>query len=296
MKKNEIYKIWKDLWINNNKIDKVLLKITDLSKSQLFLNEEIDDKYIEKVKLYFQRLNKGEPIEYVLNNAEFYSLDFYVDNRVLIPRNDTEVMVYEVLNEVKKLNSKELYLIDVWTWSSCIPISIFKNTNLFENAFVIDISKKALEISKINIKKYKLEKKIKQIEWNLLNYFLDFSNWNINFEKNTIYNMVNKNIVITANLPYIKDNDFENMDKETIIYEPALALYWWKNTWFELYEKLIIQTINFKKKYNLKNLVLFIEIGFDQKDICEKYLDWLSLQYKIYKDNWLIDRCVKIFF
>lgn len=272
------------------KINLIKQKITGLSKSQLFLSPKIEYKFQKEIDLAIKRLKNWEPVEYIINNAEFYSLDFYVNNNVLTPRNDTEIMVDKaietIVNIPKKINKEpNITLIDIWTWSSCIAISILKNTFKINNSYVIDISEKALEISKKNIKLHNLENKIKIIHWSLLENFLLDKNYNLD-----------KNIVITANLPYIKNNDFDNIDKETIQFEPALALYWWKKTWFELYEQLINQIIKLKKENKEKNIYLFIEIWFDQKVYSKKYLDNLDLKFEIFKDNWWIYRCIKILF
>lgn len=280
MKKQDIYNFWNKLNISNNIINKIILKITDLQKNQLFLVDEIDDKYIWELEWMFARLVSWEPIEYILENAEFYGLDFFVDNRCLVPRDDTEVMVDKAL-EIEW----EYSLIDVWTWSSCIPISVLKNSNNINWCFVVDISEKALEISKTNIIKHNLVDNISQINWNLLSYFL---------ENNNIIN--NNNLIITANLPYIKDNDFDNMDEETVEFEPDLALYWWKETWFELYEELIKQCFKLQSIYSINKLILFIEIGFDQKEYSKKYLSELWLKFEYFKDNWWVYRCIKIEF
>ncbi len=142
--------------------------------------------------------------------------------------------------------------------------------------------RKALEVSKINIVNYNLSNEIEQINWNLLS----------NFKLNKKFNI--ENIIIAANLPYIKDNDFENMDKETVEFEPDLALYWWKETGFELYKKLIYQVLELKKE--VSEIILFIEIGFDQKEVSKNFLNKLNLQFEVFKDNGGVDRCVKIYF
>ena len=87
-----------------------------------------------------------------------------------------------------------------------------------------------------------------------------------------------------------------NMSKEVIQFEPNLALFWWKETWFELYEKLISQIFLLKDKYFLKKIILFIEIWFDQKEYCKKYLQSKNLSFDIFIDNSWIERCVKISF
>lgn len=269
MKKNEIINTFKK-YLNNYQIEKLIIKNTGLTKNQLFFCEEIDIKK-DVINELLEKLEKKTPFEYIINEAEFYSLNFYVDNRVLIPRNDTEIMVQETIKEINKKNNVEY--IDIWTGSSCIAISILKNIeeNKIIKSLAIDISEDALDVSKINIKKYWL-KNLENLKSDLLNNYKDIENHKI----------------ITANLPYIKNNDFENMSISTINHEPSIALYWWTNTWFELYEKLIEQCINIKK------ITLFIEIWFDQDIYSRKYLEEKWLDFVVYKDKWWIDRCIKI--
>lgn len=283
MKKTELFKTWTDLWLVTSDINKIVQNVTGFSKGQLFLIEEIDNLLIQKIKEWFDKLKSWEPLEYIIKNAEFYSLDFYVDQRVLIPRDETELLVDKAIDTA--ISKKSITLIDVWTWSSCIPISIIKNSSKISNCFAIDISEKALEVSKLNIEKHSLTETITQIHSDLIKDFL----WETYIE-------TNKNVIITANLPYIKNNDFENIDKETMEYEPALALYWWEQSWFELYEKLISQCFELKKTQDLTNLSLFIEIWFDQYDYSKKYIEEAWLNYSFYKDNNWINRCVKINF
>lgn len=283
MQKTEIYKKACTLWINKKNINLIIQKITGLSKGQLFLNPNIDTKYQDEIDISIKKLNNGEPLEYIINNAVFYSLDFYVDKRVLIPRDDTEILVDKTIECA--LSKGSITLIDVWTWSSCIPISTIKNSNNISNSFAVDVSKEALEVSKKNIAKHKLDEKIIPILWNLLNNFL----WDNKIK-------TNKNVIITANLPYIKDNDYDNVDKNTHKFEPNIALYWWRETWFELYEKLIKQCVKLKKQNSLNSLCLIIEIWFDQKNYSESYLVQLWLSHVYYKDNSQINRCIKIIF
>jgi len=150
-----------------------------------------------------------------------------------------------------------------------------------------------LEVSKINIKKHNLEDKVIQLHWDLLSSFILILN------KKSILSPLQEggiDLIITANLPYIKDWDFENMDEETIKFEPDLALYWWEKTGFELYEKLIHQILKLQSINNIETIVLFIEIWFDQKEIAISFLEKLNLKFEIFKDNWGIDRCIKIYF
>lgn len=278
MKKSFYYKIWLEKNIKTNHLNLLISNIIGMNKSDFFFCEEIEEKYHNKIIDSIGRLEKWEPIEYIIKKAEFYSLDFYVDNRVLIPRNDTEVMIDKIIDEINE-NPGYFDYIDIWSWSWCISISINKNTSKIKNSYSIDISPKTLEVTKINLKIHSLENKIKILESSLTS----------DIDKLKLEN----NLIISANLPYIKDNDFENMSKETVEYEPSLALYWWKETGFELYEKLINQLELFKKNYK-KEIILFIEIGFDQMEYSKKYLDKKWKEYSFYKDNSGIERTIKI--
>ena len=288
MKKQELTLIWRKFWLQNNIVEIILMKKTGLNKSQFFLSEElkINESDLEDLKNIFRKVAFGYPIEYILEKAEFYWLDFYVDKRCLIPRNDTEIMVDEAINEISNSfdNGVGVIYIDVWTGSWAIPISVVDNVwQHIDKAYAVDISTDALEIAKKNIKTHNLVDKIELLKSDLL----EKVPLNPPFTKRETVQYI-----ITANLPYIKNEDFWNMDQDVILHEPSVALYWWEKTWFELYEKLIEQII----KYNNKKIILFIEIWFDQKEVVINYLENKNLNFKIFKDNWWIDRCVKIEF
>ncbi len=287
MKKYKLLNIGKNFWIQLLDVEKIILKKTEFSREQFFLLDEIilsEEKVLE-LKDIFRKVSFGYPLEYVLESAEFYWLDFFVDKRCLIPRDDTEVMVDEAIKEIMKVGDAYMHTIyiDVWTGSWAIPISIVDNIwDKIDKAFAVDISEEALEVARKNIKKYNFIDTIELVHSDLL--------------ENITNNIENQNnIIITANLPYIKNEDYWNMDKEVILHEPSVALYGWKKTGFELYEKLIEQILTVQKK-NTKQIVLFIEIWFDQKDVAITYIDNQHLKYKIYKDNWWVERCMKIIF
>lgn len=279
MLKQEIYSQLSD-YFDNYQISEILSQHTGFTKNQLFFCEEIKNFSLQDLDKYISQAKQAIPFEYIIQKAEFYNLDFFVDNRVLIPRNDTEIMVDCVLNLLHKNKSSRPVLFDIWTGSSCIPIAVLQNTKNISQCFVVDISQKALEVSKINIHKYNLENHISQYHGSLLEPLLS-------------QKLKNSEIIITANLPYIKDKDFENMSPETIQNEPSSALYWGPVTWFELYEKLISQADTLQKsQWCIINL--FIEIGFDQSQYAQNYLQKIWKEYWVYKDNSWIDRCIAI--
>ncbi|MCP4522737.1 MAG: HemK family protein methyltransferase [Candidatus Gracilibacteria bacterium] len=261
-------------------ISQLIQKRSDLSINQIFLTQNIKNISLEMLNQQIQIYKTGEPFEYIINKAEFYGLDFFVDKRVLIPRNDTEIMVDSILSQINKLDGGPV-LVDIGTGSSCIPISVLKNSSAIQETYVIDISTDALQVSKINIHSHNLDRIIQQIHGDL---FLPLLSKKIE----------NNNIIISANLPYIKDADFENMSPETVEYEPDIALYGGPVTGFELYEKLIWQCQRYKLDFPNTNIYLFIEIGFDQEEYAQSYINNLELSFKKYSDNGGIVRCIGI--
>lgn len=158
----------KRLFFRTNLITKIILKNLKISKKDLFY--WWNSRYF-RYYLRFEKYKNWLQIEYILNQADFFWLEFYVDNRVLIPRNDTEILVSNAIFEAKN-NYFDCYL-DIWTWSWCVWISFLKNFWFdLKKAFLVDLSLDALEITKINISKHNLTQ-INLINSNLfLKYFL----------------------------------------------------------------------------------------------------------------------------
>jgi release factor glutamine methyltransferase len=292
MKKNEIINLWIQKYnLDSRTINQVLEFVFDLSKEKIFLLEETNPIFYEKIISIFEKLDSWYPLAYITKKVNFMWFDFYIDENVLIPRDDTEILVREVIchcesNEaIQKIKIKWRFptsrewqsLLDIWTGSGIIPITIAKNTKIV-NIFAIDISINALEIAKRNILQHNLQDKIKIL--------------NADFRKFDYTKFTWKNLIITANLPYIKENDFENMDFWVYNFEPKIALYGGKETWFELYEDLINLLIKERSMFN--NLVLFIEIWFDQFEVSKKFLSKKWLKFEFFKDTNNIYRVIKI--
>ena len=183
-----------------------------------------------------EKLLNNVPIQYLTNKQEFYGIEFYVDENVLIPQPDTEILVEEVIQIAKKENKKKI--LDLCTGSGAIAIALEKN---IENANIMatDISEKALEVAKKNDK----EQKIKFIKSDM-------------FE-----NLQNETFdIIVSNPPYIKEHFIKELPKE-VQKEPIIAL----NGGVDGLEHYKI-IINNAKKYLKNNGYLCLEIGEDQKE------------------------------
>lgn len=187
----------------------------------------------------------GYPLAYLIKNKEFYGLDFYVDERVLIPRPETELTVTVALSF---LSPKSTFL-DIGTGSSAISVSLLKNIpGLCGTAS--DISADALHVARINAEKHSVSDRLMFIESDLLS------------------NISGKYDVICANLPYVgtKINDF--VDKNVEKFEPHTALFGGADG-LSLYKKLFQQLVCGKVEFRY----LIGEFGFGQVDDLQKLLN-----------------------
>lgn len=283
MKKQEYIDIGIAAGLSPSQIEWVLCRVLQITQEEFFKLSEISSKYIYEVQQTFFKLQSGASEEYTLEKANFYGRDFFVDERVLIPRNDTELLVQVALKKLHgEIDISHMIYIDVGTGSGCIPISIVEEMHplKFEQAIALELSEDALDVAAENIEKH-APAKIELRESNLLSgVFHD--------------DLREKNLCITANLPYIKDGDHKNMDSKVVRNEPNRALYGGAKTGFELYEVLIKQCFQMKQVHKLWEIHLFIEIGFDQKEYSEKYLSDLGLSFVYFTDSSNIERVIYI--
>jgi release factor glutamine methyltransferase len=161
---------------------------------------EIDD--------ILQRIISGEPIQYVTGLAPFYGHFFRVNNHVLIPRPETEELVYAVEKYIKRNRLETSAILDVGTGSGCIPITLQK---IFPKARVagIDVSREALTIAELNNTLLKTEVRFMQV----------------NFLNNKLWDTLDEYDVVISNPPYIPHKEIALMSSNVIDYEPHLALF-----------------------------------------------------------------------
>lgn len=210
---------------------------------EVHLNEKIDKKQEEKIRLDIQKLCENEPIQYILGKQEFMGFEFKVNENVLIPRSDTEVLVLEILEIIKKEKSISKIL-DLCTGSGAIAISLAKILKNNKNIvfFASDISKKALEVAKEN--NILNLTKVKFVESDL-------------FEK---FDIDKKFDLIVSNPPYIESKVIEKLE-ENVKKEPIIALDGGIDG-LDFYKKIIKDA----KKYLNDNGYLCFEIGYNQKE------------------------------
>lgn len=207
-------------------------------------NEEIGKKEQFEYFINIEKLTKGIPLQHITHTQEFMKMDFYVNENVLIPRPDTEILVEEVIKIANKFQNP--IILDLCTGSGAIGISVAKNV---KNAkvYAIDISDKALEVAKKNAKKLQVEEKITFIKSDLFEQIK-----NIKFD------------IIVSNPPYIKKEEINYLSEE-VQKEPKIALDGGEDG-LEFYRKIVNQGIEYLK---LGSYLCF-EIGYDQKiDVIE---------------------------
>jgi len=157
---------------------------------------------------------RHEPVAYLINQKEFFGLDFYVDKNVLIPRPETEILVEEAIRICEQLtiNNKQLTIVDIGTGSGCVAIALAKNLPDIK-IFATEISPNALKVAQKNARHHKVA--ITFLPGDLLVPFLK----NL---KSEILNL--KSLTITANLPYLTTRQWQKAQPEIKNYEPRLAL------------------------------------------------------------------------
>lgn len=239
--RKEIYNL-KENNIDNSALKaKILLaNILNVKKEYLLIHSEEEVKQEDKIKYEdcIKELIKGKPLQYITNKQEFMGLDFYVDENVLIPQPDTEILVEKTIEIAD--NTQKNKVLDMCTGSGCIAISLAKNIDNFQIT-AADISDNALIIANKNAINNNLENKIKFINSDM------FSNINEKFD------------IIVSNPPYIETKTINKLDIE-VQNEPLLALDGGIDG-LKFYN--IIANNAFK--YLNENGYLLLEIGYNQQ-------------------------------
>lgn len=235
------------------KIRLLLEHILNMNKYELVINhtQEIDKYKFKNFEQGLEKLKNNIPIQYITNNQEFMKMNFYVDENVLIPQPDTEILVESVINYCKNINNNyisnnntlsKIKILDLCTGSGAIAVSLAK---YIENCEIIatDISIKAIQIAKLNAEKNLVHRKINFIESDM------FSNIN---EKDFD--------IIVSNPPYIETNTIKTLCNE-VQKEPIIALDGGLDG-LDFYKNII----NISSEFLKNSGKLFLEIGYNQKN------------------------------
>jgi release factor glutamine methyltransferase len=236
-----------------NEIDFFVETVSGKKKKDFLMNplleistkeKEIIDDFVKK------RIKENIPAQYLVGKAYFMNEEFFVDNSVLIPRPETEILVKEAEKLIiqRLIAKKSLEILDIGTGSGCIPIMLAKILPENVKITACDISEKAIETAKKNAQTHKVGHKI--------NFFLSdiFSGINEKFD------------LIVSNPPYIPLSMKKNLQKEVVMHEPQNALFAEDAEGIEFYKKIIEQS---QKHLNKEGIIIF-ELGINQSKLVEE--------------------------
>ena len=247
-------------------IDWIMVEVLETQRSMLPFYGEIST---EKEQLIMQAVEKRLnhiPIAYIFGKTNFYGYDLSVNENVLIPRLDTEVLVEKLVEDIKS-QSRKVSVLDIGTGSGAIIIATKKETDA--NCYAVDISEKALAVAKENAKLNNAE-----IEFIKSDLFENISNLKVDF--------------IVSNPPYIETEVVKTLEPEVVSNEPNLALDGGEDG-LDFY-RIIVK--NAKNHLN-KNGSLYFEIGYNQGESVSALMKEDFENIEVIKDYGGNDRVVK---
>jgi release factor glutamine methyltransferase len=241
--------------IDNPRLDAevLLAELLDMERIKLYVNfdyplkEDEIAKYREMIKLRAKRI----PVAYITGHKEFMSLDFYVNQNVLLPRPETEILVEYLIDYFNEKDMERINAVEVGTGSGAIIVSLghyLKDARILG----IEIDKKAIEVTRKNIERYSLDDRLKVSQGNLLEPLIKRGIKNLN--------------LVVSNPPYISEKEMETLPPE-VKQEPKKALYGGKDG-LKFYKELIPQAY----EVLTENGMIALEIGYTQAEEVEKIL------------------------
>lgn len=241
-------------------IEVLLAHCLKLRKEDLFAHPESSVGSAEEKKFWglFKRFLEGEPLGYLIKKREFFRLDFYINDNVLVPRPETELLVEKALEEAGRVEGK-VRILDIGTGSGCIAIALARNLERCR-ILAVDVSEDALMVAKRNVAGLGVLDKVE-------------------LRRSDLMGEVDENFdIIVANLPYIGDKDF--VDENVRKFEPRKALFGGDDG-LRIYERLFREIAELEEKPGI-----FIgEFGFGQENEIEVLLNKYFIQNK-----WLIEK------
>jgi release factor glutamine methyltransferase len=241
---NEGENILKSKFIETAKLDTELLmsKAINRDRKYIILNnkKKVDEKQLKIFRNLIQKRSHRKPIAYLTNKKFFWKSEFFVDNNILIPRPDTELIIDQVLKFTKYRDN--LNILDIGVGSGCILLSILKEKLNFYGTG-IDVSKNCINISLINAINLKVNSRVRFYKSNVDKFNLG------------------KYDLIVSNPPYIIKHNLKYLVKDVVNFEPKLALDGGLDGLSEI-RKVIKKSSELVKK----NGKFILEIGFNQKN------------------------------
>lgn len=250
--------------LEKSEVDWLFCNILKLDRAKLFITDEITNGQFRRIKKISQKRIKGIPLAKIIKLSNFYGFDFKVNNDVLTPRQETELLCEKVIEDFK--DSEQKNILDLCTGSGAIAIILkkyLKNNNIIAS----DISCKALRVAKYNAKKHSVQ---------------------ISFVKSNLFDKIEGSFdAIVSNPPYIKTCEIEGLQTEVKDYDPFISLDG-GITGFNFY-KQIIKLAPQKLNTNGK---LYLELGLGQYEQVVKMLSKNFTDINIIKDYNNIERVI----
>ena len=245
--------------------EKLLVQMSlKISQEELFLRKSFEKREMSIVGKYLSLRLQGKPLVKIFHTSSFYGYDFYVNDNVLAPRKETELLVEQAIEQIKKIE-RPFSVLDLCCGSGAIGISIAKSTNC--KVELSDISSKALYVARKNAKALGVQVKI--------------------LKRDMLFNNKKKYDLIVCNPPYIKSEDIPKLSTGVKVYDPILALDGGEDG-LEFYRALSKTA----KSNMTKRGVLMMEIGKSQSKVVMKLFDKAGFESYCLRDYSKCDRIV----
>lgn len=235
--------------VENPRLDAQLILCSVLNKERSYLymypEQELNPAQEERWQMLLARRAQGEPVAYLLGHKAFYGLDFTVDQRVLIPRPETELLVEEALAICQRsLDEGHVPIVaDIGTGSGAIPISIAVHEPRLPSIYACDVSPDALAVARLNCQHHQVSERVHLLQGDLLEPLPEPVD------------------LLLANLPYVGTDEQTAMMPDVLNYEPHLALFSGTEG-MDLLTRLLREAAYGRKLRT--NATLLLEIGFRQ--------------------------------
>ena len=250
--------------------------VFSLKKIDLFFRKDdfADDESTRRYFSLIEKRIKGFPVQLLTETAYFYGLSFWVNENVLIPRFDTEILVDYILKH-ENVADEKLKFIDMCTGSGCIFISLLVNSAW--KSCAVDISDKALEVAADNCRRYNADSR---------NIFVRSDLFGAFFNNEGLYE--DKFDFIVSNPPYIERSVIPTLAEEVKNHEPVIALDGGEDG-LDFYRRIVQQCVFFIKK----GARIYFEIGYNEGYAVKSILEDSGFEnIEIIKDFANLDRCV----
>ena len=245
-------------------IDWIMVEVTGKSRSMLPFHGTFSSEETKQIMDAVEKRLKHIPLAYIFGKTNFYGYDLEVNQDVLIPRLDTEILIEKVKNDIIS-RQKDVTVLDIGTGSGAIAIVLQKETGA--NVTAVDVSPKALEVAKRNAEKNNAEIKF--------------------IHSNVFENVAGKFDFIVSNPPYIETEVVKGLEKEVVDNEPILALDGGEDG-LDFYREIVEKAPNFLNEGGK----LYFEIGYNQAEAVSGLMKDKFKNIQVFKDYGDNDRVV----